>query len=131
MSERGSFTTQYFYNEQDYFSIRNALDLDDKYLCISPRAKWGTHEMPIVSGKVGSIFSHGEWETVAESISGIKTEESVRIVVLTDAGAVYLIRKSPEGAVRVNRMVRTSDGVFYGLPTGSKHTEDRTDEMPE
>lgn len=102
MSERGSFTTNYM-SEDDCKVIREALDQKDKYLCISPPAAWSngetTFEMPIVSGKAGSSVSNLEWLTIVDELCGIKTKETVRVVVMCDAGDIELITKHPDGKV--------------------------------
>ena len=103
MSERGSFTTEYMYNDRDYETIRNALDKKDKYLCVAPPATWSngrdTYTMPIVSGKVGEMSPNREWLTIAEAVHGIVTESSIRIVVMCDAGSIILVTKEPNGDV--------------------------------
>lgn len=108
MSERGSFTTQYFYNDHDYKIIREALDLDGKYLCASPPATWSngeeTFEMPIVSGKVGELSMNMEWNTIANVLEGVVTDEEVKVVVMCDAGSVVMVRKSPNGEVQIRWM---------------------------
>ena len=98
MSERGSFTTQYFYSD-DYEVIRKALDQGEKYLCVSPPAKWGDFSMPIVSGKVGSLFPDGEWMAIEDALRGVVTKDTVKVVVMCDDGAIVLVTKSPEGEV--------------------------------
>lgn len=109
MSERGSFTTQYFYNDHDYKIIREALDLNGKYLCASPPATWSngeeTFEMPIVSGKVGELSMNMEWNTIANVLEGVVTDEEVKVIVMCDSGGVFMVRKSPEGEVRIRGMV--------------------------
>ncbi len=109
MSERGSFTTQYFYNDSDYEIIRKALDLKGKYLCVSPPATWSnrekTFEEPIVSGKVGDLCMNMEWDTIAQALYGVVTAEEVKVVVMCEAGDVVMVRKSPDGEVRCRRML--------------------------
>lgn len=109
MSERGSFTTQYFYNDSDYQVIRKALDRKGKYLCVSPPATWNNGEQPIVSGKVGELSMNMEWDTIANALEGIVTNEEVRVVVMCDSGGVFMVRKSPEGEVRIRGMVEEND----------------------
>lgn len=109
MSERGSFTTQYFYNDHDYKIIREVLDRKSKFLCISPPATWNNLErdieMPIVSGKVGELSMNMEWDTIATMLEDVVTDEEVKVVVMCDSGGVFMVRKSPEGEVRVRGMV--------------------------
>lgn len=101
MSERGSFTTQYFYNDRDYEIIRKALDKKSKYLCISPPATWynGAELLTetIVSGKVGELSSNLEWLTIEQALAGVVTEDEVRVVVMCDAGSVVEVTKKPNG----------------------------------
>lgn len=101
MSERGSFTTQYFYNDDDYITIRKALNKKSKFLCVSPPATWNNGEQDleetIVSGKVGELAMNCEWLTIVDAIYGVKTKEEVRIVVMCDGGSIILITKDPNG----------------------------------
>lgn len=114
MSERGSFTTEYIYNDEDYKIIREALDQKRKYLCIAPPATWsnenGTFEMPIVSGKVGELTSGWEYKTLENALENVKTHNEVRVIVMCDAGDIYLITKTPEGEVdHYELVIRESD----------------------
>lgn len=97
MSERGSFVTQYIYDTVDYLKIRKALDKNSKYLCVSPPCYWGDerNELPIVSGKVGSLSSDGEIDVLATSLLDITTNFRVDILVYCDSGTIALIRKEP------------------------------------
>lgn len=97
MSERGSFVTEYIYDEEDYLKIRKALDKDNKYLCVSPPCYWGDkkNELPIVSGKVGALSCDGEIDVLADALVGITTDSSVDILVYCDSGTIALIRKEP------------------------------------
>lgn len=103
MSERGSFTTQYIYNDTDYERVRNALNQQNKHLCISPPATWSNSEqifeMPIVSGKVGALSSGTEWFSIEEAIRGVKTYAKVDVVVMCDNGNIILVTKEPNGEV--------------------------------
>jgi len=105
MSERGSFTTQYIYNIEDYKTVRKALDGDDRFLCVSPPATWSngemTFEMPIVSGKVGEMAEGMEWTTIEEALRGVKTNEKVSIVIICDSGSIFLLAKKPNGNIRI------------------------------
>lgn len=107
MSERGSFVTQYFYCESDYKIIREALNKNSKYLCISPPAYWGNkeNEMPIVSGKVGESSCGMEWLTIASALVGIKTEYDVDIVIMEDIGDILLLTKRSGGYISVRELV--------------------------
>lgn len=106
MSERGSFTTEYIYNESDYKIIRKALDKNSKYLCVSPPAYWGDskNELPIVSGKVGSLNFGLEWSMIAFALVGVETEHDIKIVVMQDAGNILLISKRNDGYVFVREL---------------------------
>lgn len=115
MSERGSFTTEYIYNDEDYEIIREALDQKRKYLCISPPATWtngeGTVlEMPIVSGKVGELTSGWEYKTLESALENVKTHNEVRIIVMCDSGDIYLMTKTPEGEVDYDELVIRESG---------------------
>lgn len=114
MSERGSFTTEYIYNDEDYKIIREALDQKRKYLCISPPATWSngdeTFEMPIVSGKVGELTSGWEYRTLEDALENVKTHNEVRIIVMCDSGDIYLMTKTPEGEVDYDELVIRESG---------------------
>ena len=115
MSFRGSFTTEYIYNDGDYDIIRNALEKSrSKYLCCSPRPFWGTEnerfDMPIVSGKVGGLSpDYGEYEEIIDRIEGVKTNTDIKIVVICDGGEVVLITKHPNGDIAVSEMVAKTE----------------------
>ena len=115
MSERGSFTTEYIYNDSDYEIVRQCLEKNrNKYLCCSPPAYWtrgdNTFLMPIVSGKVGGMSpSFDETENVAQRLDGIKTEETIRVVVMCDSGDVFLLVKTPDGEVK-KELLEAADG---------------------
>lgn len=106
MSERGSFVTEYIYNESDYKIIRKALDKNSKYLCISPPAYWDykENEMPIVSGKVGESACGMEWLTIASALVGVKTEYDIRIVIMEDIGDILLLIKTSAGDISVYQL---------------------------
>lgn len=108
MSERGSFATEYIYNENDYKTIRKALDQNDKYLCVCPPAFWNNGEqgieMPIVSGKAGGIFPNMEWKTIAEAVNGVITHNEVKTFIMCEAGMVVMVKKSPSGEVRCYKL---------------------------
>ena len=101
MSERGSFTTQYIYNDEDYEIVRKALDTKSKYRCIGDPAKWSkgktTFSMPIVSGKVGGMCGGDEWEEIYDAFYGLKTETPISAVVMCENGLLALVAKTPEG----------------------------------
>ena len=103
MSERGSFTTEYIYDNDDYKIVRKALDLKSKYLCISPPATWNSgkehFEMPIVSGKVGDLCPNCEWLTIVDKLENVKTHNAIKIVVMCDSGNIVLLTKTPEGEI--------------------------------
>ena len=113
MSERGSFTTQYIYNWDDYQTIRNVLDQRDKYLCVSPPAYWSNgsqyFEMPIVSGKVGETGSNMEWMTIEHELEGVKTNKEVKVVVMCDAGSIILVTKKPNGDVDLGVLEKSKE----------------------
>ena len=99
MSERGSFTTQYIYNTEDYQIIRKALDKNIKYLCVSPPPYWESPEntCPIVSGKVGGIRLGEEWEQIHLALEGVKTESVIEVITICDCGLIVLTQKDPDG----------------------------------
>ena len=99
MSERGSFTTEYIYDGEDYETIRNALDHKNKYLCISPPANWGCGDEPIVSGKVGELTPNYEYMTICEALDGVKTNKDVKLIIMCEAGEIDLIVKRADGQV--------------------------------
>ena len=105
MSERGSFTTNYIYNEHDYQSVKNALDINDKYLCVAPPATWSngceTFEMPIVQGKVGSSIPNGEYLTIIDNLQGIQTITTIIIIVVQESGNIIRLEKHPFGDIDI------------------------------
>ena len=107
MSERGSFVTEYMYNESDYKIIHEALDKNSKYLCISLPTYWDNkeNEMPIVSGKVGEITCGMEWLTIASALCGVKTEDDVNIVIMEDIGDILLLTKGCNGDISIKELV--------------------------
>ena len=113
MSERGSFTTQYIYNDTDYERIRKALDWKDKYLCVSPPATWSNgkqeFEMPIVSGKVGGLADNLEWMTIENALMGVETYAKVNVVVMCDGGNIILVTKDPDGKTYTRWLGDTHD----------------------
>lgn len=128
MSERGSFTTQYIYNPNDYEIVRKALDTKSKYRCIGSPATWSngkeTFAMPIVSGKVGGMDGGDEWEEVYDAFYELKTEEPVSAVVMCDNGLLALVAKTPKGECAVFRLdiveeLKWSDGLISKLKDGT------------
>lgn len=127
MSERGSFTTQYIYNEDDYKIVRAALDTKSKYRCIGGPATWSngtkTFEMPIVSGKVGGMAGGDEWEEVYDAFYGLKTETPITAVVMCDNGLLAMVAKTPDGECAVFKLdivgeIMWSDGLIEMLKGG-------------
>ena len=116
MSERGSFTTEYIYNEEDYTIMYNALNKQNKYLCVSSPALWTSEKrtfyMPIVSGKVGSLMLDCEWEEIVDAIEGIKTENDIIIIVICDSGIIVKIKKNSTGHITV-RELNENGSVIY------------------
>ena len=106
MSERASFTTQYIYDIEDYKKIREALDQDDKYLCIGDPAEWSngkeTFEMPIVSGKIGGLACNSEWMEIKDALDGVETNTKINIVVMCDGGSIIHVVKDQDGRVDAN-----------------------------
>jgi hypothetical protein len=127
MSERGSFTTQYIYNDADARIVRKALDRKSKYLCISPPATWSngaeTFSMPIISGKVGGLDSGDEWREIFEMFEDIKTEKPVAAVVMCDDAKIVLVAKTPKGNVAAFKLSITEEldytpGLFEEVQDG-------------
>ena len=106
MSERGSFVSEYIYNEGDYKIIREALNKNSKYLCISPPTYWGDkeNEMPIVSGKVGEIACGMEWISIASALVGIETKYDIKIVIMEDIGDILLLTKRKDGYISIREL---------------------------
>lgn len=124
MSERGSFTSQYIYNDKDYEAVRSALDLKKKYLCICPQASWkneqGTEfKMPIVAGKIGELTSGMECFVLADALTSVKVEEVVKFVVLCDNGDIDLVTLypsgHPEGRVSITAMLPYQEELGWWL----------------
>lgn len=98
MSERGSFTTQYFYNDRDYEIIRKALD---KFLLAPPYKEKG---VTIVSGFVSGSLSSMEWLGIVEALYGVVTEDEVNVVIICDSGRIVKVTKDPDGFVLYERL---------------------------
>ena len=129
MSERGSFTTQYIYNDADYKIVRAALDRKQKYCCIGSPATWSNgetiFEMPIVSGKVGGMAGGDEWEEVWDAFYGLKTETPISAVVMCDNGQMVVVGKTPDGEcaaflLEISKELRWSAGLIEMLKGGKK-----------
>lgn len=127
MSQRGSFTTQYIYNDADAEIVRKALDRKSKYLCISPPATWSngteTFRMPIISGKVGGLCSGDEWLELFEMFEDLKTEQPVAAVVMCDDSKLVLVAKTPKGHVAAFKLSITEElaytpGIFEEVQDG-------------
>lgn len=104
MSERGSFTTEYIYRDSDYEIIRSCFEKDrNKYLCCAPPAYWQDGDeiyyMKIVSGKVGGMYPSDECNIIVDCLEFVKTETTIKVVVMCDSGDIFLITKSPDGEV--------------------------------
>lgn len=100
MSERASFTSEYIYSWSDYLKVRAALDKKSKYLCIAPSVDWGSGELPIVQGKVGSISCDMEYYTLVGALEGVEVDDVVDFVVISDsASSKTLVRLHPTGEV--------------------------------
>lgn len=96
MSERGSFTTQYFYNDRDYEIIRKALD---KFLLATPYKG-----VTIVSGFVSGSLRSMEWLGIVEALNGVVTEDEVNVVIICDSGRIVKVTKDPDGFVLYERL---------------------------
>ena len=124
MSERMSFTSEYIYCDEDYKTLRALFekDGDSKYLCLAPVAKWTNgkevFEMPIIQGKINEMnWIPCTWDIIRYKLDGFKTEYEVKFVVINDSfGGVTIIKKSPEGIVKV-------------LSVSEEQIENESDEM--
>lgn len=105
MSERSSFTSEYIYDPVTYRSVRGLLEENgvDKYLCIAPAPAYdmgGHHfELPIISGKIGTMAMNSEWINLEEILQGFVTSFSVRFVIVCDGGEIHLVTKLADGEV--------------------------------
>ena len=103
MSERGSFTSEYIYDLEDYATIRAAIT--NAGIRLAPPAMNGDYEIPIVQGKVEGMTPDLEWLDLVESVIGVKTNGNIRFVVLSECGAVQLVEKEPDGGARTASLV--------------------------
>lgn len=108
MSERMSFTSEYIYSDEDYKSLRSLFekDGDSKYLCLAPVAKWSNgievFEMPIIQGKLGEMNHIPCCWYIVDMLDGFRTKHEVKFVVINDSfGGVTIIKKSPEGKLKI------------------------------
>lgn len=107
MSERGSFTSEYIYNCNDYKIMEKALDQKCKYLCISDPPTYKTDEnqvvyvKSIISGKIGASWCGGEIFNFRNAIENIETEEDIYFCVMEDSGSIYVVCKRANGEVEI------------------------------
>ena len=105
MSERSSFTSEYIYDPVTYRLVRQRLEENGggKYLCLAPAPSYdmgGHHfELPIISGKIGTMSMNSEWLELEDILHGLVTESRARFVIMCDGGAIQLVTKSPNGEV--------------------------------
>ena len=112
MSERGSFTTGFIYNEEDYAIVRRvfeeAADGDFAAYIILAAPMMGRSERRIVQGYVSEGGPDDE-AAIIETILRNKpmiTADPIRFVVACDSGAVFSITKQTDGSVNTERLYR-------------------------
>lgn len=105
MSERSSFTSEYIYDPVTYRTVRARLEENGsgKYLCVAPAPSYdmsGHHfELPIISGKIGTLAMNSEWIDLEEILRGLVTDSPVRFVIVCDGGEIHLVTKQADGDV--------------------------------
>ena len=107
MSERGSFTSEYIYDLEDYATIRAAIT--NAGIRLAPPAMNGDYEIPIVQGKVEGMTPDLEWWDLVESVIGVKTNGGIRFVVLCECGGIQFVEKKPNGCTLYSRLVKSPE----------------------
>ena len=96
MSFRGSFVTEYIYNQEDYKILRAELSKNNgKYFCITDPIIQNGHEIPIISGKVYDLVLDNEWTEVENRLSNIELSNPIKIVVVNETDTIAIIKKEP------------------------------------
>lgn len=102
MSERGSFTTEYIYCRTCFEACKDVLCQNGKYLkgVVIPTWCEGGGELPIISGKIGGMWSGQEFNDMGNEYIPLIQEKmcndcTIRIVVLGDSNgtAIYSFNK--------------------------------------
>ena len=93
MSERGSFVTEYIYCSKCFEAAKGVLLGDHKYLKSVTIPIWSAsedkHDLPIIAGKVGGLYSSEELDTFEQEFVPQLAEvicHKMRIAVLADTG---------------------------------------------
>lgn len=96
MSFRGSFVTEYIYDSDDYEITKRAFERDG-YL-IAPPIKVGDEVIPIIAGYLRDTSINCEWLSVRDTLYGLKTKCSLRVVVIGECNIVGIVKK-PNGSL--------------------------------
>lgn len=107
MSFRGSFTSEYIYDEDDYIKIRNILESkgQNSALCVAPPPSYGTNVLRIISGKCASCVVDMEYEVLEDLLQGIETNDPITFIVICDNGLpIIKLIKNEEGNVEICKM---------------------------
>jgi hypothetical protein len=117
MSYRSAFTSEYIYCEADYKKLRGKASNcgNSKYLAFAPPCRWGTNEMPILQGKVGSLAMGMEYEEIREFLQGVRTQYTVSFVIIPEGhedgklAPICKVVKHPDGEVEIEEYKRSND----------------------
>lgn len=96
MSERGSFVTEYIYCDHCFEAAKAALLQSNNELCATVVPSWEGEgqTLPIIAGKVGASYAHGEPNVIAN----LKMQlcHPLRIAIIPEAGPPVMILKLPD-----------------------------------
>ena len=115
MSYRGSFTSEYIYDEDLYRKLKEELSKTD---CIEFRVNppriirchdGSDFELPIISGKIAEFIPGGEYIQLAARLQKLKITDRVSFTVMSEDGYVHIVSTIPDGEVKVNRLMIDPD----------------------
>ena len=115
MSYRGSFTSEYIYDEDLYKKLRTELTKEDciEFRVNPPRIIRGSDgsefEIPIISGKLAEFLPGGEYVQLAARLQELKITDRVSFTVMSEDGDVHLVSTRPDGEIKVNRLMIDPD----------------------
>ena len=118
MSYRGSFISEYIYDEDLYQKLKEKLSKTEmpdcsKFRVNPPRivrgSDGGKFEIPVISGKLAECIPGGEYVQLAVRLQELKVADRVNFVVVSESGDVHLVSMMPDGEVKVNRLMIDPD----------------------
>lgn len=115
MSYRGSFTSEYIYDEDLYRKLKEELSKTDRieFRVNPPRIIRGSDgsefEIPVISGKLVELIPGGEYVQLATRLQELKITDLVSFTVMSEDGDVHLVSTRPDGEVKVDRLMIDPD----------------------